>query len=289
VVYYDDWDQTENYNLYKPPRGVGAPGSEWDVPVNLNFDMIDALVKDVNDDLSDHIADTSNPHLVRLAQIVAIDDETDVTSIELEQLTDGSNCDSLHRHDTTNYMHSGTHESGGDDEINIGNLQGVSAELYAHEATTTGSHPHSSLTGIGPDDHHAEGHIISSHSDTTTTGAELDELTAGATTALHSHTADRVRANHTGPETLGTNAVIALMDANSCLGNGAIPGGELKTFIANTSITASSAIFLGLKSDCSTALRVADSTAGTGFEVELVASIAGLHPASFWYLIINGA
>lgn len=35
--------------------------------------------------------------------------------------------------------------------------------------------------------HHAEGHTIPSHSDTTATGAELEELTDGSQTALHSH------------------------------------------------------------------------------------------------------
>jgi len=34
---------------------------------------------------------------------------------------------------------------------------------------------------------HDEAHAIDSHSDTTATGAELDELTGGGETALHSH------------------------------------------------------------------------------------------------------
>lgn len=35
--------------------------------------------------------------------------------------------------------------------------------------------------------HHAESHTIASHSDTTATGAELEELTDGSTTTLHAH------------------------------------------------------------------------------------------------------
>jgi hypothetical protein len=34
---------------------------------------------------------------------------------------------------------------------------------------------------------HAESHTVASHSDTSATGAELDELTDGSTTSLHSH------------------------------------------------------------------------------------------------------
>ena len=36
--------------------------------------------------------------------------------------------------------------------------------------------------------HHAEAHTVASHSDTTATGAELETLTDGSTTALHVHT-----------------------------------------------------------------------------------------------------
>jgi hypothetical protein len=43
------------------------------------------------------------------------------------------------------------------------------------------------LHGVEPDQHHAESHTIASHSDTTATGAELEELTDGSETALHSH------------------------------------------------------------------------------------------------------
>ena len=48
---------------------------------------------------------------------------------------------------------------------------------------------HDSIAGVSADDHHAQAHTVASHSDTTGTGAELDTLTDGSTTALHSHTA----------------------------------------------------------------------------------------------------
>ena len=51
------------------------------------------------------------------------------------------------------------------------------------------SHTHASTTGQTANDHHNELHTIASHSDTSATGAELDELTDGSTTTLHNHAA----------------------------------------------------------------------------------------------------
>lgn len=50
-----------------------------------------------------------------------------------------------------------------------------------------GSIDHDDLTNVTSDQHHAEAHTIASHSDTTATGAELEELTDGSVTSLHSH------------------------------------------------------------------------------------------------------
>ena len=47
--------------------------------------------------------------------------------------------------------------------------------------------PHAATTGQTVNDHHDEGHTVVSHSDTTGTGAELDTLTDGSQTALHTH------------------------------------------------------------------------------------------------------
>ena len=51
----------------------------------------------------------------------------------------------------------------------------------------SGDYDHSEIGSVGTDDHHAEGHDIDSHDDTTATGAELEELTDGSESALHTH------------------------------------------------------------------------------------------------------
>jgi hypothetical protein len=55
------------------------------------------------------------------------------------------------------------------------------------------------VLNIDPDAHHAQSHTVASHSDTTATGAELETLTDGSETTLHSHAAS-------GPTTLGKTA-----------------------------------------------------------------------------------
>jgi hypothetical protein len=75
-----------------------------------------------------------------------------VTAPNLDTLTDTSNADALHSHTGT----------------------GVSLA-------------HSDLSGVTSDQHHPQLHTIASHSDTSATGAELDELTDGSQTTLHSH------------------------------------------------------------------------------------------------------
>ena len=75
-----------------------------------------------------------------------------VDAAALDTLTDGSNADGEHVHGSA----------------------GISLN-------------HSDLGGIGTDDHHAQSHTIASHSDTSATGPELDELTDGSTTTLHYH------------------------------------------------------------------------------------------------------
>lgn len=61
---------------------------------------------------------------------------------------------------------------------------------------------------------HAESHTIASHSDTTGTGAELDELTDGSTTTLHNHAA----ASHTIASHSDTSATGA--ELNTLTGGG---------------------------------------------------------------------
>lgn len=47
---------------------------------------------------------------------------------------------------------------------------------------------HDVLSDVSANDHHAQGHPVISHSDTTATGAELNTLTGGGDTTLHDHT-----------------------------------------------------------------------------------------------------
>lgn len=58
---------------------------------------------DALDSLTDtHIANQSNPHQTTFTQAVTADAGTDISAAEAEQLTDGSNADALHDHDTAN-------------------------------------------------------------------------------------------------------------------------------------------------------------------------------------------
>lgn len=49
---------------------------------------------------------------------------------------------------------------------------------------------HADLSTVTSDQHHPQLHTIASHSDTSATGAELNELTDGSLTVLHVHGAD---------------------------------------------------------------------------------------------------
>lgn len=60
-------------------------------------------------------------------------------------------------------------------------------DFAAENLASLATKAHGSLTGVSIDQHHAQSHNIASHSDTTATGPELDTLTDGSETALHSH------------------------------------------------------------------------------------------------------
>ncbi len=65
-------------------------------------------------------------------------------------------------------------------------------ERHDHDAIETqrldtGTITHADLASVTADQHHTQSHTIVSHSDTTGTGAELNELTDASETTLHSH------------------------------------------------------------------------------------------------------
>lgn len=98
---------------------------------------------------ADTTGQTANDHHNE-AHTVASHSDTSATGAELNALTNGSNADTLHAH-------------------------------------AFPSVPHSATTGQTANDHHNESHTVASHSDTSATGSELNELTNGSETTLHSH------------------------------------------------------------------------------------------------------
>ncbi len=75
------------------------------------------------------------------------------------------------------------HALTGADELSHDQLSDQSAN--DHHADI---HSHSDHLGITANQHHVEAHAAADHSDQTATGAELEALTDGSETALHTHT-----------------------------------------------------------------------------------------------------
>lgn len=67
-------------------------------------------------------------------------------------------------------------------------LRGQIPPISAGVSVTTTDH--ALLANVTSDQHHTESHTIVSHNDTSGTGAELNELTDGSETTLHSHAGD---------------------------------------------------------------------------------------------------
>lgn len=79
-------------------------------------------------------------------------------------------------------------------------------------ANHTGSLNHGTeLTNVTADQHHAQSHTVVSHSDTTGTGAELNELTGGGDTVLHDHDgiAENTAARHAEVHNAASHSDIA--------------------------------------------------------------------------------
>jgi len=58
---------TTNYNLAKPAQG----DVNWDDEINGNFDILDAIIADLEQILENHLTDNNNPHQVTYAQVGA--------------------------------------------------------------------------------------------------------------------------------------------------------------------------------------------------------------------------
>ena len=64
------------------------------------------------------------------------------------------------------------------------------ARIALADLADLATQPHTALTGVTADQHHAQAHTVASHSDTTGTGAELETLTDGSdASGLHTHAA----------------------------------------------------------------------------------------------------
>ena len=164
---------------------------------------IDAITLDF-DPTTKKIEVTGLPALFEVAGTAV---GTSVTAPNLDTLTDASNADALHTHTGTGVSLAHSDLSGVTSDQHHPQLHSIASHndttatgaeldtltdgsnadaLHDHTAASV-SLAHSDLTGVGTDDHHPQSHTIASHSDTTATGAELDELTDGSTTTLHNH------------------------------------------------------------------------------------------------------
>ncbi len=115
--------------------------------------------------------------------------DTNATGPELDSLTNGSNADSLHSHSGSGAgdMTMVVYDVNGNGIVDNSEAiqDGVSTKTYS-EISTEIDNDISAHTA-NSDAHHNELHSILSHLGTTATGPELNELTAGGETALHSH------------------------------------------------------------------------------------------------------
>jgi len=96
-----------------------------------------------------HRSLTTNPHFVTLDQVIAQDVATDVTGLELEELTDGSTSD-LHKHNAN-----GIEYDNSDNVISLGDdvqlaLDSLEARLNVRETVII---DHGDLSGLADDDH----------------------------------------------------------------------------------------------------------------------------------------
>ena len=73
-------------------------------------------------------------------------------------------------------LHANEHEAGGSDEVSLGALSGEITDAQHGVRTQANAHAHSHLSGVTPDQHHAQAHNLASHS--TKAHAELTGVTS---------------------------------------------------------------------------------------------------------------
>ncbi len=113
----------------------------------------------------------------------------------------GKGTDDHHAQSHSIVSHSDTTATGAELNTLTAGASSDAQSLHTHDdkSETSHTHTHASTTGRTTDDHHAQSHSIASHSDTTATGAQLNTLTAGASSdaqSLHTHD-DKSETNHT--------------------------------------------------------------------------------------------
>jgi hypothetical protein len=103
--------------------------------------------------------------------------------------------------------------------------------------------------------HHADAHTVASHSDTTATGAELETLTDGSTTALHAHAVHHVEAHTVAShsDTTGTGAEVETLTDGS---NAESLHTHTHTVVSHSDTTATGAELETLTDGSTTALHV---------------------------------
>jgi hypothetical protein len=151
------------------------------------------------DEAHDHIASTSNPHSVTAAQAGAAEsdhnhagtyepadatilkqadvDDVPVNSVTTAPVSSNWAYDHANTHAPSNADNTAANETSHADVVVDADI-GVNVAAYDHNHDAD-------YADIANE--HAESHTVASHSDTSATGAELDELTDGSTTSLHSH------------------------------------------------------------------------------------------------------
>ena len=146
--------------------------------------------------VSAHLADTSNPHSVTAAQASA----EPAGSIA----THAADADAHHDEAHTLASHSDVSTTGAALDAHIADVTG---NPHAVTAAQAGAEPAGSVATHAAlaDAHHDEAHTLASHSDVTTTGAQLDAHLASSSNP-HSVTAAQAGADPTGTATAAVSA-----------------------------------------------------------------------------------